>query len=114
MNKHGHNVLLNYIDDLIFCGLSCIIHQSYQFLLKITPRLRFRYKYEEVVTATYHQNGCLGILFDTVQHVVEICLLWLQKSVSENRELQSLLGSLFYVGNVSNHQEFCELYAPIS
>ena len=33
MAKNCHNTLLNYIDDLIYCGLSSSIHSSYQYLL---------------------------------------------------------------------------------
>ena len=33
MNKHGHNAFLNYIDDLIYCGLQFTTSNSYQFLL---------------------------------------------------------------------------------
>ena len=35
MNKNGHDVLLNYIDDLIYCGLPSSIHQAYEFLISL-------------------------------------------------------------------------------
>ena len=39
MNKNGHNALLNYIDDLIYCGLPSTISRSYQFLLDLLQEL---------------------------------------------------------------------------
>ena len=39
MNKNGHNALMNYIDDLIYCGLPSNIGHSYQFLLNLLQDL---------------------------------------------------------------------------
>ena len=39
MIKNGHNALLKYIDDLIYCGLPSNIGDSYQFLLDLLQDL---------------------------------------------------------------------------
>ena len=39
MKCHGHNALLNYIDDLIYIGLPSKIYDSYQFLLYLLQDL---------------------------------------------------------------------------
>ena len=39
MTSHGYIGLFNYIDDLIYIGLSSEIQSSYQFLLKLLQEL---------------------------------------------------------------------------
>ena len=39
MAKNGHNAIMNYIDDLIYCGLPSTVNQSYQFLLNLLQDL---------------------------------------------------------------------------
>ena len=41
MTKNDHNLLLNYIDDLIYCGLPTTINSSYQYLLNLLQELGF-------------------------------------------------------------------------
>ena len=69
MNKNNHNALVNYIDDLIYCGLSSSIHQGYKFFLSVLQDFDLSIKKFQPPDK---KNVCLGILFDTVQHTVYI------------------------------------------
>ena len=96
MTKNGHDALLNYIDDLIYCGLPSSIQD---LGLDISAK-----KLQPPDT----KMGCLGILFDTVNRtisipdeklaeVIHMCQIWAEKLACNKRELQSLQGSLLYV-----------------
>ena len=39
MKKYGHNALLNYLDDLIYCGLPSNIDQAYECLIRLLVEL---------------------------------------------------------------------------
>ena len=39
MKQNGHNVLFNYIDELMYVELPSKIHDSYQFLLSLLQDL---------------------------------------------------------------------------
>ena len=39
MSQNGHNALLNYIDDLIYCALPSKIQEPYQFPLTLLQEL---------------------------------------------------------------------------
>ena len=39
MKKYGHNALLNYIDDLIYCGLPSTFGQAYDCLIHLLNEL---------------------------------------------------------------------------
>ena len=90
MKKNGHNALLNYIDDLIYCGLPSNIGHSYKFLLDLLQDLRLDISVKKLCPPST-EVACLGIRFDTVsrtisipdnkfQEICEICNAW-----SDNR-----------------------------
>ena len=107
MNKNGHNALLNYIDDLIYCGLPSTIATSYQFLLQLLQELGLDTSHKKLCPPST-KVVCLGILFDTVhrtisipdtklQEICKVCDLWSDKRMVTKNELQSLLGLLLYI-----------------
>ena len=107
MNKNGHNALLNYIDDLIYCGLPSNIGHSYQFLLDLLQDLGLDISLKKLCPPST-KVICLGIMFDTVnrtisipdsklQEICQMCNLWSNKRIVPKNELQSLLGLLLYI-----------------
>ena len=78
MNKNGHNALLNYIDDLIYCGLPSIISTSYQFLLDLLQDLGLDINHKKLCPPRT-KVVCLGILFDTIHRTISIPDLKLQE-----------------------------------
>ena len=107
MSKNGHNALLNYIDDLIYCGLPSTIDSSYQFLLDLLQDLGLDISIKKLCPPDT-KVVCLGILFDTVnrtisipdtklQEICTVCQNWLVKRMVTKNELQSLLGILLYI-----------------
>ena len=71
MNKNGHNALINYIDDLIYCGLPSNIGYSYQFLLNLLQELRLDISAKKLCPPST-KVVCLGIMFDTVNRSISI------------------------------------------
>ena len=71
MNKNGHNALLNYIDDLIYCSLPFTISTSYQFLSDLLQDLgldiSLKKRCPPITKVVF-----LGILFDTVYRTISI------------------------------------------
>ena len=107
MNKNGHNVISNYIDDLIYCGLPSTISTSYQFLLDLLQDLGLDISHKKLCPPST-KVVCLGILFDTIQRTISIpdsklqdfctvCDLWSDKRMVTKNDLQSLLGLLLYI-----------------
>ena len=107
MNKNGHNALLNYIDDFIYCGLPSNIGHSYQFLLDLLQDLGLDISLKKLCPPNT-KVICLGIMFDTVnrtisipdsklQEICQMCNLWSNKRIVPKNELQSLLGLLLYI-----------------
>ena len=107
MAKNGHNALLNYIDDLIYCGLLSNINQSYEFLLNLLQDLGLDISYKKLCPPDT-KVICLGILFNTVDRtisiptdklseIVKVCDDWSDKKTVTKNQLQSLLGLLLYI-----------------
>ena len=71
MGKNGHNALMNYIDDLIYCGLQSTVDQSYHFLLNLLQDLGLDISYKKLCPPDT-KFICLGILFDTVNRTISI------------------------------------------
>ena len=103
---HGHNALLNYIDDLIYIGLPSKIHESYTFLLSLLQDLGLQVSQKKLVPPST-EVVCLGILINTVNKTISIppeklqkiknmCEKWKHKKSCSRTQLQSLLGSLLY------------------
>ena len=89
MNMSGHNALLNYIDDLIYCGLPSTINHFYQFLLDLLQELEVDISVKKLCPPST-KVICLGILFDTInstisipdeklQEICKVCDSWLDK-----------------------------------
>ena len=107
MNKNGQYALLNYIDDLIYCGLPSTISTSYQFLLDLLQELGLDISHKKLCPPST-KVICLGILFDTIhrtisipdsklQEICTVCNLWSDKRMVNKSDLQSLLGLLLYI-----------------
>ena len=107
MSQHGHNALLNYIDDLIYCGLPAKIHESYQFLVNLLHELGLDISQKKLQSPDTKVT-CLGIEFDTINRtmsipsqklseIIQICKDWTNKDKVYKSDLQSLLGSLLYI-----------------
>ena len=107
MKCHGHNALLNYIDDLIYVGLPSKIHESYSFLLSLLQELGLQVSQNKLVPPST-EVVCLGILINTVdktisippeklQEIKNMCEKWKHRNSCSRTQLQSLLGSLLYI-----------------
>ena len=107
MNKNGHNALLNYIDDLIYCGLPSNIGHSYKMLLDLLQDLGLDISVKKLSPPST-KVICLGIMFDKVnrtisipdsklQEICKMCNSWSDKRIVSKNELQSLLGLLLYI-----------------
>ena len=107
MQCHGHNALLNCIDDLIYIGLPSKIHDSYAFLLSLLQDLGLEVSKNKLVPPST-EVVCLGILINTVhktisippeklQEIKNMCNTWKDKKSCTKTQLQSLLGSLLYI-----------------
>ena len=107
MANNGHNALVNYIDNLIYCSLPSTVNQSYQFLLSLLQDLGLDIS-EKKLCPPDTKVICLGILFDTVDRtifippnklseIVKVCHDWPDKKVVTKNQLQSLLGLLLYI-----------------
>ena len=107
MKCHGHNALLNYIDDLIYIGLPSKIHESYTFLLSLLQDLGLQVSQKKLIPPST-EVVCLGILINTVnktisippeklQEIKNMCEKWKYKKSCSRTQLQSLLGSLLYI-----------------
>ena len=107
MNMNGHNALMNYIDDPIYCGLPSTINTSYQFLLDLFQELALDISYKKLCPPST-KVVCLGILFDTIKgtiaipevklkEICKVCNTWSDKTIVTKSELQSLLGLLLYI-----------------
>ena len=107
ITSHGYRGLFNYIDDLIYTGLSSEIHNSYQFLLDLLQELGLDISHKKLVSPATSVI-CLGILVDSVnktisipepklQEIIKTCKKWFLKTYCSKTELQSLLGLLLYI-----------------
>ena len=107
MAKNGHNALMNYIDDLIYCGLPSTVDQSYQFLLILLQDLGLDVSHKKLCPPDT-EVICLGILFNTVDRtisippdklseIVKVCHEWSDKRIVNKNQIQSLLGLLLYI-----------------
>ena len=79
MKKHGHNALLNYLDDLIYCGLPSNIDQAYECLIHLLEELGLAGKKLHPPST---QAICLGIMFDTINRTISIPLEKLQEIIA--------------------------------
>ena len=107
LKNYGHDALLNYLDDLIYCGLPSNINQAYECLIQLLEDLGLDISWKKLHPPNT-QVVCLCIMFDTVnrtiscppeklQEIIALCNNWQNKSTCTKANLQSLLGSLLYV-----------------
>ena len=107
MRQQGFPHLYNYVDDLIYCGLSPNIHQSFETLLELLTQMGLTINPKKLV-APSTSLICLGILINTetrtmsvppdkLDSIIDMCSQWQNKTFCSKRQLQSLLGSLLYV-----------------
>ena len=69
MNKNGHNALMNYIDDLIYCGLPSNIGHSYQFLLNLLQELGLDISAKNCALVV---QSCICCISKYVEHVMRV------------------------------------------
>ena len=62
MKKHGHSALLNYVDNLKYCGLPSNIDQAYECLIHLLEELRLDISWKKLHPPST-QAICLGIIF---------------------------------------------------
>ena len=106
MAKNGHNTLMNYIDDLIYCGLPSTVDQAFQFLFNLLQDLGLDINYKKLCPP-HTKVICLGILFnavdrtisipsDKLSEIVKVCQDWSDKRIVNKNQLQFLLGFCYY------------------
>ena len=70
-SQNGHNALLNYINDLIYCTLPSKIQEPYQFLLTLLQELGLDISQKKLHPPDTKVT-CLGIEFDMKNRTVSI------------------------------------------
>ena len=107
MAKNGHNALMNYIDHLMYCGLSSTIDTYYQHLLNLLHDFGLDISIKKLCPPDT-KVICLAILFDTVNgtisirpdklsEIVKVCHEWSDKRIVNKNQLQSRLDLLLYI-----------------
>ena len=107
---HGYQVI-NYIDDFIGFGTPDVAAKSFQCLCDLLRHLGLTLREKKLVSPTT-QAISLGINIDTIsgtfsippeklEQIIHTVKLWQTKMRCTKKELQSLLGQLLYVHNVS-------------
>ena len=81
MNKNGFTGLKNYIDDLIYIGLPSVIRTPYDFLLSLLQQLGLQVRSKKLCPPSTNVT-CLGIQFDTENHIMSIPVDRLQEIIS--------------------------------
>ena len=95
------------MDDLIYCDLPSKIYQAYEFLLQLLPKLGLDINTKKLVPPTTSMI-CLGILVNSetrtmsvppekFKSIADMCHEWQNKKSCSKRQLQSILGSLFFI-----------------
>ena len=107
MSQNGHNSLLNYIDDLIYCALPSKIHEPYHFLLTLLQELGLDISQKKLHPPDTKVT-CLGIEFDTkielhvymttcmsippqkLGEIIQLCKNWENESKGHKSELSTV------------------------
>ena len=106
MHQKGYTIIDN-IDDYIGVGVPSIATASYAALIDLTNDLGLTISQKKLVSPST-QVTCLGVLIDTVNGTISIppdklrdvtdtVHQWLERDVASKRQLQFILGLLFYV-----------------
>ena len=107
MHHVSERLWRHYIDNNLGIDIPCKIDPSFDALQLLLKDLGFDISMKKLVAPTTVMN-CLGIMADTInftlaiphgkmQKILKICDQWRQKTHCDKCQLQSLLGSLFYV-----------------
>ena len=107
MKKNGFPDLYNYVDDLIYCGTPSTIFRAYEMLSSLLVKLGLQISAKKLVPSV----TCLSILIDSetrtmcvpsekLRNILQLCSQWDNKTTCTKQQLQSLLGSLLYIGSV--------------
>ena len=104
MKNNGHNALLNYIDDLIYCGLPSQIDEVNVYLFQLLQDIVLDISQKKLQPPDA-EVFCLSILFNTKTPTIsippsklqEIVDFFVNLGIKNQPELQSLLGSLLYI-----------------
>ena len=107
MNNLGY-YLLNYVDDLIGCEIPRVVYDAYNCLLELLQALGLPISIEKLCIPQT-EVPCLGILVNIVKYslslttekLVEVkhkCHRYYIRDFVTRNELQSLIGSLIYIG----------------
>ena len=106
MHQAGFSII-DYIDDYIGVGVTCVAQRSFDHLLSLMEKLGLSVSQSKLVLPAT-RVVCLGVLIDTVTCTIAIppeklCQIndtvkeWLEKRSCTKRQLQSILGLLLYV-----------------
>ena len=106
MRKRNATVFV-YIDDTIGCGTADVIHDPFNYLLRLLEELNFLISHEKLVASTT-ECLCLGLVINTVKRTVSVtedkleeiwdkCWSLYQATVVFRRQLQSMISSLMFV-----------------
>ena len=71
MKEQGFPHLYNYVDDLIYCGLSSNIHQSFETLLEVLTQLGLTINPKKLV-APSTSLVCLGVLINAETRTMSV------------------------------------------
>ena len=71
MKQHGHNALMNCIDDLIYTGLPSKIYESYHFLLSLLQDLGLQISQSKLISPDTEVT-CLGIVVNIIKGTMYI------------------------------------------
>ena len=97
MKQHGHNALMNYIDDVYSATLIYIN----QFLLSLLQDLGLQVSQSKLIPP-HTEVTCIGMVVNTItrtisipteklQEIQDMCTQWTLKSTCTKRQLQSVL-----------------------
>ena len=103
----GYLNLYNYIDELIYTGLTEDIYDSYRTLKALLQELGLEISISKLIEPTT-MAICLGIEIETVnrslsipedklKEIQDICFSYVSKTKVTKSQFQSLLGSLMYI-----------------
>ena len=99
--------MTNYIDDIVGYATKPKAQDSFDTLYALLEELGFKNRKSKLVTPTTKAT-CLGVKLDTETFPVAVpnknltkikltCNQWLTKNTCKKKDLQSLLGKLFYI-----------------
>ena len=108
--------VVNYIDDVIPCGITSQAYLGHQKLLQLLDQLGLDINESKNIPPST-KMVCLGIEIDTInftmsvppaklQQIIVECKKWHGKKYCTKNQLQSILGLLLYITKCVKHARF--------